>query len=68
MGGGAPADSVECFLKPSSTGRPDKAQLHHFSDAIPDGYGIVSYLKLEKNNISNAAFNLGKARVASFKF
>ncbi|XP_038141595.1 uncharacterized protein LOC119783899 [Cyprinodon tularosa] len=58
---------VDRCIKPSCIRKPDKAQLHHFSDASQDGYGTVSYLKLEKNNISHVAFILGKARVAPMK-
>ncbi|XP_016531066.1 uncharacterized protein LOC107837133 [Poecilia formosa] len=58
---------VERCVKPSCNRKPDKAQLHHFSDASQDGYGTVSYVKLEKNNISHVAFILGKARVAPMK-
>ncbi|XP_023192317.1 uncharacterized protein LOC111609249 isoform X1 [Xiphophorus maculatus] len=58
---------VDRCIKPSCIRKPDKAQLHHFSDASQDGYGTVSYLKLEKNNISHVTFILGKARVAPMK-
>ncbi|KAL4009099.1 hypothetical protein ACER0C_002951 [Sarotherodon galilaeus] len=51
----------------SVDGGPYAAQLHHFSDASQDGYGTVSYLRLEKNNITHVAFILGKARVAPLK-
>lgn len=51
--GRSPADlKVKRCIKLSFYGRPDKAQLHHSSDASQDSYGTVSYLKLKKNNIT----------------
>ncbi|KAJ8384838.1 hypothetical protein AAFF_G00198250 [Aldrovandia affinis] len=35
-----------CF-KPKDFGLPIYAELHHFSDTSEDGYGTVSYLRLE---------------------
>lgn len=56
-----------CF-KPTDFGKPIKAQLHHFSDASQDGYGTVSYLRLENDDGRlHDAFLLAKARVAPLK-
>ncbi|XP_057687730.1 uncharacterized protein LOC130913275 [Corythoichthys intestinalis] len=56
-----------CF-KPKNFGKTIKARLHHFSDASQDGYGTVSYLRLE-NAVGrlHVAFILAKARVAPLK-
>ena len=57
-----------CFE--SSNFRPVKvATLHCFSDAYEEGYGHVSYLRLE--NVENqipCVFMMCKSRVASLKF
>ncbi len=38
-----------CF-KPVGFGEVNTAQLHHFSDASEDGYGVVTYLLLHDIN------------------
>ncbi|KAI2646060.1 Transposon Tf2-9 polyprotein [Labeo rohita] len=60
--------SIHRCFKPSNYGKIQTAQLHHFSDASEEGYGIASYLRF--TNITGAvhvAFVLGKARVAPLK-
>ena len=53
-----------CF-KPTAFGPTKAAQIHNFSDASQDGYGVVSYL-LSKNDQGekHVSFLMGKSRVA----
>lgn len=56
-----------CF-KPAGFGAIKTVQLHHFSDASNNGYGIVSYLLLtNENNQKFTSFLIGKSRVAPLK-
>ncbi|XP_039550287.1 uncharacterized protein LOC120495005 [Pimephales promelas] len=60
--------SVPRCIKPKDFGQLTNAQLHHFSDASEDGYGTVSYLRLQNDKKKiHLAFILGKARVAPLK-
>lgn len=55
-------------LKPVELGEVTSAQLHNFSDASEEGYGIVSYLLLSNSQSAvHPAFLMGKARVAPVK-
>ena len=56
-----------CY-KPEGFGKVVSCQLHHFSDASQDGYGVVSYLRLvnEEGRV-HCCFVFGKARVAPLK-
>lgn len=55
-------------LKPLEFGDVITAQLHHFCDACEDGYGAVTYLLLQNENLQmHSAFIMGKARVAPLK-
>lgn len=59
---------VNRCIKPSDFGKSFTAQLHHFADASQDGYGTVSYLRLENSEKKvHVAFIQGKARVAPLK-
>ena len=40
---------VERCIRPKHFGQPIKAQLHNFSDATEDGFGIVPYLRTENS-------------------
>lgn len=56
-----------CY-KPNGFGVVCARELHHFSDACPDGYGQCSYLKLVNENGDTAcALVAAKARVAPIK-
>lgn len=59
---------VDRCLKPPGFGEVTAAQLHHFTDASEDGYGVVTYLLL-RNALSqgHSAFIMGKARVTPLK-
>lgn len=60
--------SVPRCFKPKGFGQLVSAQLHHFSDASENGYGTVSYLRLQSEDEKiHLAFVLGKARVAPLK-
>lgn len=59
-------NTPRCF-KSKDFGQLTSAQLHHFSDACENGYGTVSYLRLQSDEKIHLAFVLGKARVASLK-
>ena len=60
--------SVNRCFKPTAFGPTKAAQIHHFSDASQDGYGVVSYL-LSKNDQGekHVSFLMGKSRVAPLK-
>jgi len=59
---------VERCVKPISCGSCIHAQLHHFSDASEQGYGTVTYLRIQNcNNDIHIAFLMGKARVTTLK-
>ncbi|KAK7884837.1 hypothetical protein WMY93_027960 [Mugilogobius chulae] len=60
--------SVDRCIKPADFTVLKQAQLHHFSDASEEGYGIVSYIRMvdQKGHI-HVAFLLGKARVTPLK-
>lgn len=66
-------DEIEEFrvarcVKPTGFGMLKQAELHHFSDASEQGYGIVSYLRLTDDmHTVHVSFMLGKARVAPLK-
>ncbi|CAC5383158.1 unnamed protein product [Mytilus coruscus] len=56
-------------LKPSGFGEIVAADLHHFADASEIGYGVVSYLRIEKEEGSNTycSFITRKSRVTPLK-
>ncbi|KAL7840982.1 hypothetical protein SRHO_G00246730 [Serrasalmus rhombeus] len=58
------AFKVDRCIKAQDFGQPDHAQLHHFSDASENGYGTVTYLRLQNQNNIHVSFLLGKSRVA----
>lgn len=59
---------VERCIKPKDFGQPVKAQLHNFSDASQDGFGTVTYLRIENSKSGvHVSFLLGKARVTPLK-
>nr|XP_029137104.1 uncharacterized protein LOC114921369 [Labrus bergylta] len=59
---------VERCIKPKHFGQLTEAQLHHFSDASQEGFGIVTYLRIENSKSSvHVSFLLGKARVTPLK-
>jgi len=59
---------VSRCIKPAMFGPTKTAQIHHFSDASQDGYGIVSYLLLTNNQGEKCvSFLMGKSRVAPLK-
>ena len=56
-----------CF-KPPAFGPMKAAQIHNFSDASQDGYGVVSYLLMtNEQDEKHASFLMGKSRVAPLK-
>ncbi|XP_052472158.1 uncharacterized protein LOC128028879 [Carassius gibelio] len=60
--------SIPRCIKPKDFGPLTSAPLHHFSDASEDGYGTVSYLRMQNDKKKiHLAFILGKARVAPLK-
>ena len=61
------AFKVERCIKPKDFGQPIKAQLHNFSDASQDGFGTVTYLRIENCKMVHVSFLLGKARVTPLK-
>ena len=64
---GLTAFKVERCIKPKDFGQPIKAQLHNFSDASQDGFGTVTYLRIENSEGVHVSFLLGKARVTPLK-
>ncbi len=59
---------VDRCIKPKDFGAPIHSQLHHFADASKDGYGTVSYIRLQNSRSkTHVAFILGKARVTPLK-
>ena len=60
--------SISRCLMAAEFGQVASSQLHHFSDASEDGYGLVSYLRLvnEEGDI-HCAFLFGKSRVTPLK-
>ncbi|XP_049323488.1 uncharacterized protein LOC125783001 [Astyanax mexicanus] len=61
------AFKVDRCIKAQDFGQLDHAQLHHFSDASENGYGTVTYLRLQNQNNVHVSFLLGKSRVAPLK-
>lgn len=62
------AFKIDRCLKPPDFGQPTHGQLHHFSDASENGYGTVTYLRMQNNSHSiHVSFMLGKARVVPLK-
>ena len=59
---------VERCFKSSNLGEVKTTQLHHFADASQQGYGAVSYLRVEdeRNNVK-CSFVMGKSRLAPIK-
>ena len=55
-------------VKPKHFRKVDSFQLHYFSDASEEGYGVVSYLRIidSQGNIA-CSILLGKARVPPLK-
>lgn len=59
---------VDRCVKPKGFGRIADAQLHHFSDASENGYGTVTYVRMQNmKKMVHVAFLFGKARVAPLK-
>lgn len=59
---------VRRCLKPDGFGEVKSAQMHHFSDASEQGYGVVSYLLLHNNqNLVHSTLLVSKARVTPLK-
>lgn len=55
-------------LKPPDFGEVITAQLHHFTDASEEGYGVVTYLLLQNARSQlHSSFIMGKSRVAPLK-
>ncbi len=53
---------VERCVKPIKCGSYIHAQLHHFSDASEQGYGTVTYLRIQNSNGDiHVSFLMGKA-------
>ncbi|XP_067275485.1 uncharacterized protein [Pseudorasbora parva] len=60
--------SLDRCFKPSAFGPTNAAQIHNFSDASQDGYGVVSYLLLTNDRgEKHVSFLMGKSRVAPLK-
>lgn len=60
--------SVERCIKPKDFGELSFAQIHHFSDASKDGFGVASYIRIKNDqNRIHVSFLLGKARVTPLK-
>src|SRR5664279_1783026 len=59
---------IDRCLKPASLVEPMVRQLHHFSDASNDGYGTVSYIRLQdvKKRV-HCAILMSKSRVAPIR-
>lgn len=56
---------VSRCLKPQDFGDVTVAQLHHFTDASENGYGVVTYLVLQNAcSQRHSSFVMGKSRVA----
>ncbi len=59
---------VERCVKPIKCGSCIHAQLHNFSDASEQGYGTVTYLRIQNSSSDiHVSFLMGKARVTPFK-
>lgn len=61
------AFKVERCIKPKDFGQPIASQLHNFSDASQDGFGTVTYLRIENCKRVHVSFLLDKARVTPLK-
>ncbi|XP_074632711.1 uncharacterized protein LOC141891621 [Acropora palmata] len=60
--------SVDRCLKPRNFGKVVSVQLHHFSDALQQGYVAVSYLRfLDDKDAIHCSFVMGKARTAPLR-
>ncbi|XP_070566927.1 uncharacterized protein [Ptychodera flava] len=56
-----------CY-KPQHFGRLESVELHHFSDASMEGYGVASYLRLvDVSGSIHCCLIVGKSRVAPMK-
>ena len=56
-----------CF-KPESFGKVKSTELHYFSDASLEGYGLCSYIRLiNEDDKVHCSFVVGKARVTPLK-
>ena len=60
--------AVERCFKPATMKEIKSTQLHHFSDASQQGYGAVSYIRVEdvSGNVK-CSFVMGKSRLAPIK-
>ncbi len=60
--------AVERSFKPASMKETKSTQFHHFSDASQQGYGAVSYIRVEvvSGNVK-CSFLMGKSRLAPIK-
>ncbi|XP_028418032.1 uncharacterized protein LOC114542779 [Dendronephthya gigantea] len=60
--------AVERCFKPATMNDIKSTQLHHFSDASQQGYGAVSYIRIEdiSGNVK-CSFVMGKSRLAPMK-
>ena len=58
---------VPLCLKSKGFGTIISRQLHMFSDASEQGYGVVAYLCTENSGVIHYGFVMGKARVAPLK-
>ncbi|XP_028415393.1 uncharacterized protein LOC114538415 [Dendronephthya gigantea] len=60
--------AVERCFKPATMNEIKSTQLHHFSDASQQGYGAVSYIRIEdiSGNVK-CSFVMGKSRLAPMK-
>jgi hypothetical protein len=60
--------AVERCFKPVSMKETKSTQVHHFSDASQQGYGAVSYIRVEdvSGNVK-CSFLMGKSRLAPIK-
>ncbi len=55
-------------MKPDGFGEITSAQMHHFSDASEQGYGVVSYLLLHNEQLlAHSTLLVSKARVTPLK-
>ena len=60
--------AVERCFKPASMKETKSTQLHHFSDASQQGYGAVSYIRVEDvSGYVKCSFLIGKSRLAPIK-
>ena len=61
--------TIERCFKPTNFSKIKSSQLHHFSDTSQQGYGAVTYLRIDDDDPGrvHCSFVMGKSRLAPLK-